>query len=183
MTTSDYEDMRFELIQAFSVAIGLCRIRDPGDDEVISVTRMAFRLAAEHGWRWEKDLNFEAYKDKATEQEILAEGLRIALLSCMPNDKPMVPPVPKTVTGEEFADYLWTLHCILVGDPTGTEPGRRSNSDAEANMLESFASFMSCAAEDGLWETDEEGRIGNDQETLFGLMSNLRNRVVKKVSS
>jgi hypothetical protein len=173
--------MRFELIQAFSVAIGLCRIRAPGDDEVISMTRLAFRLAADHGWRWEKDLNFEEYKNKATEQEILAEGLRIALLSCKPKQEPLVPAVPDKVTAQDFAEYLWTLHCILVGDPPGTEPGRRSVGGLDAGILETFASFMSCADEDGLWKVDHEGNIGNGQDTLGGLMQGLRAHVILRL--
>ena len=174
-STSDYEDMRYEIIQSFSVALGICRCRDRGDNNVIALVRSAFNIAKKYGWNWEKDAEFASYKLKATEQEILVEGLRLALQTCKPQN--VLPMIPTEVSPAEFAEYLWTMHCILVGDKPGTEPGRRSSGGPDADMLETFASFMSCAADDGLWVLEKDGTMGNDQDTPFGLMSGVREHV------
>jgi len=42
----------------------------------------AFDIAERYGWNWDDDMDFSDWCLKATEPEISAEGLRIALAKC-----------------------------------------------------------------------------------------------------
>lgn len=95
-TVTDYEDMRLALIDAFRTAIISRRAADKCEEEgsiyaasegklAIDHHVAAFNLAKLHGWDCDRDEEWYLWTLKATEQEILTEGLRLALDRCRPD--------------------------------------------------------------------------------------------------
>lgn len=95
---------------------------------------------------------------------------------------PVVPAPPKLpVTGQQFADYIWELTCILNNNPEIAAKPK----NGEVDLMQKFASFFSCAAEDGLWDEVEGGLIAiNDEDepldTPGGLMQGLFDYVCRE---
>ena len=91
-TVTDYESLRWALIDAFHGA--LKAEREPGVededegamDRAQSLHSHAFDLAARYGWSWEDDDGYSRWALKATHQEALAEGLRRAIEHCKPGE-------------------------------------------------------------------------------------------------
>ncbi len=101
-----HEDMRFELIQSFSKAIAMVRKCEPGDDKAVSLHVKAFYLARVYGWDTEHSSTFQDYCQKASEEECLAEGLRMALYHCKPEGSPTLQERWKT-TAKDLESILW----------------------------------------------------------------------------
>lgn len=80
-TVTEYEDLRFALICAFTDALQSCRDNYESKDDHGAE---AFSLALTHGWDSAEDEDFMGWCLKATPQEILAEGLVKALANCKP---------------------------------------------------------------------------------------------------
>lgn len=79
-TVTDHEDVRAEVVFAFSDALRTIRALDAaGDSDDGDALNAAFEVAKKHGWDWEADKEFASWCLKATEQEICTEGLRRAL--------------------------------------------------------------------------------------------------------
>jgi len=111
-------------------------------------------------------------------------GGEVGTCTCAPV---AVPPLPKEpLTPQDFADYLWSLHGILNKEKLDQDRGLESERTPVTDMLSAFASFLSCAADDGLWEVDEHGRMavypdGGHMDTPWGLMSAMRNGVISQL--
>jgi hypothetical protein len=88
------ENLRWALISVFRDALDKRRDVDAADalgeatgkreDDAIRSQVAAFDLAAIYGWDCEHSESFQVYARGATNQEILAEGLRMALFHCRP---------------------------------------------------------------------------------------------------
>lgn len=77
-SVSDYEKARLEIVSAFSAAM-VEDSKRPDDGEAHRLSVGAFDLARRCGWHAEADEDFTLWCLKATQQEILAEGLIRAL--------------------------------------------------------------------------------------------------------
>jgi hypothetical protein len=88
------ENLRWALIGVFRDALDKRRNAESftrlgsesgkAEDDAIRSQVEAFELASRHGWDYENSEAFELYRQGATDQEILAEGLRMALWHCRP---------------------------------------------------------------------------------------------------
>jgi hypothetical protein len=111
-------------------------------------------------------------------------GGEVGTCTCAPVT---VPPLPKEpLAPGDFADYLWSLHAILNKEQLDIGRGLEEERSPLTGMLSSVASFLSCAAEDGLWKTDEHGRMALDSEgehmdTPWGLMEAMRCAVIDEL--
>jgi hypothetical protein len=95
-----------------------------------------------------------------------------------------VPEPPKgSITPSDFADYIWFLHGILNRDAPDVGSGLEPERSQATNVLSCFASFLSCAAEDGLWKEDEDGKMGNGHETAYGVMRGVYELVLRDVQT
>jgi hypothetical protein len=76
LTVTDHEDARSEIIAAFAAADVLASKEETWDTvEAEKADNHAFNVATKYGWHYEDDEGFMGYALKATQREILAEGL------------------------------------------------------------------------------------------------------------
>ena len=82
-TVTDWEDIRAEVIFAFADALRIVREEEAADnwgsERHQAAVQSAFDVANRLGWDEQADEDFMQWASKATEQEILAEGLVRAL--------------------------------------------------------------------------------------------------------
>jgi len=80
LTTTDHEDARGKIITVFAEAdVFLATHDEPGSEAEMAVVNHAFETAERYGWDYTNDEEWYLWSLKATQREIVQEGLLRAL--------------------------------------------------------------------------------------------------------
>ena len=77
-TTTDYERAYADLIEVFGKAMTAV-LKQWDSEEAMNLTSEAFELAKRNGWAYEEDQEWYLWTLKATQPEIVANGLAHAI--------------------------------------------------------------------------------------------------------